>query len=234
MGFDPAKTVLVSGIGCSSRAPGYTAFHSLHTTHGRALAYATGVRLARPELTVIIITDDGDGASIGGNHLIHVARRNIDLTCVLLNNQTYGMTGGQVSPTTPEGTSAATAPYGAIEPPFDLCRLVTAAGATYVARGLTAQPTELAGLIRNGLTHPGFAFVEAITQCPVHFRRAISMRGAVEMLRWQRERSISVSEASEHPEAAAGRLVVVELHREERPEYSSSYRPLVARLREEA
>jgi 2-oxoglutarate ferredoxin oxidoreductase subunit beta len=110
--LDPDKVVLVSGIGCSSRAPGYTVFDSLHTTHGRALAFATGIKLAKPDLHVIVITGDGDGAAIGGNHLIHAARRNIDLTCVLFNNQTYGMTGGQNSPTAPEGSLASTAPFG--------------------------------------------------------------------------------------------------------------------------
>ena len=133
-------TVVVGGIGCSSRAVGYLDFGTVHSLHGRALAFATGIKMARPDFTVVVITGDGDGAAIGGNHLIHAARRNIDLTVILFNNQIYGMTGGQVSPLTSADNIAATAPYGHVERAFDLCRLVEAAGATYVARGVAAEP----------------------------------------------------------------------------------------------
>ena len=135
LGLKREQTVVVSGIGCSSRATGYLDVGTVHTIHGRALAFATGIKMARPEFTVIVLTGDGDGAAIGGNHLIHACRRNIDLTCILFNNQVYGMTGGQLSPTMELGDRATTAPYGQVEPPFDLCRLAEAAGASFVARG---------------------------------------------------------------------------------------------------
>ncbi|MCE5196042.1 MAG: thiamine pyrophosphate-dependent enzyme, partial [Negativicutes bacterium] len=137
LGLDVDKIVLVSGIGCSSRATGYLDFNTLHTTHGRALAFATGVKYANPELTVIVLTGDGDCTAIGGNHLIHACRRNIDLTTVVFNNSIYGMTSGQFSPMTPTGSYATTAPYGNIDRNFDLCKLGQAAGATYVARSTT-------------------------------------------------------------------------------------------------
>src|SRR6056297_238686 len=137
--LDQDKTVVISGIGCSGRATGYLDFDSLHTTHGRAIAFATGVKMANPELNVVVMTGDGDGTAIGGNHLIHAARRNIDLTVVLYNNHVYGMTGGQYSPTTPKQAYAATAPWGHYEPMFDICKLAIGAGATYVARGLPSN-----------------------------------------------------------------------------------------------
>lgn len=134
MGLEKDKVCIVSGIGCSSRAPGYMDFNTLHTTHGRALAFATGIKMANPELHVIVVSGDGDSAAIGGNHLIHAARRNIDITTIIFNNNIYGMTGGQYSPTTPTGEKGTTAPYGNIDKNFDLCELSKAAGATYVGR----------------------------------------------------------------------------------------------------
>ncbi len=130
VGWDQDKTVIVSGIGCSGRAPGYMNFDTIHTMHGRALAFATGMKLARPELNVLVIMGDGDCAAIGGNHFIHAARRNIDVKALVINNQIYGMTGGQYSPTTPVDAMATTAPYGDAEPGFDLCGVARAAGAT--------------------------------------------------------------------------------------------------------
>ena len=134
MGWKKEETVFVSGIGCSSRAPGYIVTDSLHTTHGRALPFATGVKMARPGFHVVVFTGDGDLAAIGGNHFIHACRRNIDITVVCMNNQIYGMTGGQGSPTTPMGALSTTTPFGSAEPAFDLCELAIAAGANYVAR----------------------------------------------------------------------------------------------------
>jgi len=166
LGLDPDAIAVVAGIGCSSRLAGYLDFCTLHATHGRAPAFATGLKLARPDLHVIVITGDGDGLAIGGNHLIHAARRNIDLTCLLFNNEVYGMTGGQLAPTTREGGVATTAPYGNVEPPFDACRLLAAAGATFVARGLASQPLALEEMLARALAHRGFAFVEVLTDCP--------------------------------------------------------------------
>ncbi len=155
LGLRREDVVFVSGIGCSSRIVGYVDFCTLHTTHGRPLTFASGIKLARPDLHVVVITGDGDGLAIGGNHLIHAARRNIDLTCLLLNNATYGMTGGQGAPTTRPGSRSSTMPGGTIEPEFDACRLVQGAGGTFVARGMTASPLGLDALIARALGHRG-------------------------------------------------------------------------------
>src|SRR5665647_113581 len=154
LGCDQNNTVIVSGIGCSSRAAGYMDFNTLHTTHGRALAFATGIKLARPEITVFVIMGDGDSSSIGGNHLIHAARRNIDLTAIVFNNSIYGMTGGQYSPLTPTGSRATTAPYSTIERPFDLPDLARAAGATYVARSTSYHAAMLTKLSLIHISEP--------------------------------------------------------------------------------
>ncbi|MBE3588370.1 MAG: 2-oxoacid:ferredoxin oxidoreductase subunit beta, partial [Thermoanaerobacteraceae bacterium] len=161
--LNPDKTVVVSGIGCSSRAAGYLDFNTLHTTHGRALAFATGIKLARPELAVFVLMGDGDAAAIGGNHFIHAARRNIDLTAVVFNNNIYGMTGGQFSPLTPTDKRATTAPYGNMERSFDLAELARAAGATYVARATTYHATMLEKFIVAGAKNKGFSVIEAVT-----------------------------------------------------------------------
>ena len=137
------KTIIVSGIGCSSRASGYMNFNTVHTAHGRALPFATGIKLAHPELNVIVITGDGDATAIGGNHFIHACRRNIDLTTIIFNNSIYGMTGGQASPLTPHGAFATTAPYGQLDRPFDIAALAIAAGSTYVARGTAYHAMQL-------------------------------------------------------------------------------------------
>jgi 2-oxoglutarate/2-oxoacid ferredoxin oxidoreductase subunit beta len=171
MGWKPDDTIFVSGIGCSSRAPGYIMTDSLHTTHGRALAFATGVKMARPAFHVVVFTGDGDLAAIGGNHFIHACRRNIDITVVCMNNQIYGMTGGQGSPTTPVGAMSTTTPYGAVEPAFDLCELAIAAGANYVARWTSYHVKELTKAIKAGLETPGLSFIEARVQCPTNYGR---------------------------------------------------------------
>ena len=168
IGWTKEETVFVSGIGCSSRAPGYIVTDSLHTTHGRAIAFATGIKMANPDLKVIVFTGDGDLAAIGGNHFIHGCRRNIDLTVVCMNNMIYGMTGGQGSPTTPQGALSTTTPYGSVEAAFDLCGLAAAAGANYVARYTSYHVKELTRAVRAGLESPGFSFIEALVQCPTN------------------------------------------------------------------
>jgi len=230
LGLSRANTVVVGGIGCSSRAIGYLDFGTVHSIHGRALAFATGIKMARPEFTVIVITGDGDGAAIGGNHLIHAARRNIDLTCILYNNQIYGMTGGQLSPLTEEDDRAATAPYGHVEPAFDLCRLVEAAGAGYVARGTAIGIVQLERLIRDGIRHKGFSFVEAVTQCPTEYGKRNPPRTPVAMLEDQKARSVPASRAAGMtPEELRGKIVTGVLHRDpDRPEFQSSYAKMVA------
>ncbi len=171
LNFDRKNTVFISGIGCSSRAPGYIQTDSLHTTHGRALPFATGVKMANKNLKVIVFTGDGDLAAIGGNHFIHACRRNIDLTVICMNNYIYGMTGGQGSPTTPVGKKSTTTPYGAEDIPFDLCSLAVAAGANYVARWTSYHVTELTKAIITGLETPGFSFIEVRCQCPTSYGR---------------------------------------------------------------
>ena len=167
----PEETVMVSGIGCSSRASGYLDFNTIHTTHGRALAFATGIKMAKPELTVIVITGDGDSAAIGGNHLIHACRRNIDITTVVFNNNIYGMTGGQYSPTTPTGDKGTTAPYGNIDNNFDLCNLAIAAGATFAGRATVYNPNMITKLVEKGIQNKGFSFIESVTLCPTYYGR---------------------------------------------------------------
>ena len=168
--IDFDNIAMVSGIGCSSRIPGYVKCDSLHTTHGRALPFATGLKVGNPDLDVIVFTGDGDGASIGGNHLIHAARRNINLTVICVNNNIYGMTGGQISPTSPKGSYATTAPYGSKDVPFNLSELVVAAGASYVARWTSTNPLQLVNSIKKGLNTNGFAFIEVVTQCKLQLQ----------------------------------------------------------------
>jgi 2-oxoglutarate ferredoxin oxidoreductase subunit beta len=193
--LDQNEVCAVSGIGCSSRATGYLDFNTLHTTHGRALAFATGLKCAKPELHILVITGDGDAASIGGNHLIHAARRDIDLTVVVFNNQIYGMTGGQVSPVTPRGKFAATAPYGSAENAFDICDLVRAAGASYVARSTAYHAKQMEKFIRRGLQTKGFSLVDIMTPCPTTFGKRNQPRNPVDMMRWLQEKSLPLNKA---------------------------------------
>lgn len=187
------NVAVISGIGCSSRASGYLDFNTVHSAHGRALPVATGVKLADPSLTVLVVTGDGDATAIGGNHLIHAARRNIDMTVILYNNNIYGMTGGQYSPLTPEHAKAATAPYGTIERAFDIAELVKAAGATFVARATTFHAPMLADLIAQGIEHKGFSLIEAVTACPISFGRQNKMGGPADMIKWQRDHALPLA-----------------------------------------
>ena len=177
------KVLCVSGIGCAAWIPSPN-FNgdTMHTTHGRALAFATGAKAFNGDLTTVVFTGDGDGAGIGGNHLIHAARRNIDITTILVNNLSYAMTGGQMAPTTHHGERTITSPYGNPESPFDTVKLVTAAGATYVARWTTNHPLELTRSIREAIQHPGFSFIEVLSQCPTQQRRMFGMRDPVHVL----------------------------------------------------
>ncbi len=157
----------VSGIGCSSWIPCYYQLDVIHTMHGRAIAFAEGLKLAKPDKKIVVFTGDGDCMAIGGNHLVHAAARNFDLTVIMVNNYIYGMTGGQKSPTTPMGARTKTSPFGCIDVPIDGCRMVTALGASYVARWTTAHPVQLAKAIADGISHKGFSFIEVLSQCPV-------------------------------------------------------------------
>ncbi len=222
------RIAVVSGIGCSGRLSGYMDFCTMHTTHGRPLAFATGLKLARPELSVIVITGDGDSLAIGGNHLIHAARRNIGLTCLPLNNGIYGMTGGQVAPTTPEERFATTTPYGNIDPTFDPYRLVEAAGASYVARGTVYHAANLEKLIAGGLQNNGFSFVEVLTTCPEINGRRNRLGTAAEMVLALREMTVSQQRAKTMgPEALEGKIVTGLLHHSPRPEYTARYEMII-------
>jgi 2-oxoglutarate ferredoxin oxidoreductase subunit beta len=234
-GFEQEKIVLVAGIGCSSRANGYMNFCGLHTNHGRALAYATGVKMHNPDLKVIVVTGDGDCTSIGGNHFIHACRRNIDITTVVFNNSNYGMTGGQYSPTTPQGAKTKTSIYGNMEPNFDICALAAASGATYVARSTTFHARMMLGQMEKALRHRGFSVVEAICDCPTLFGRINRLGDATAMLLDKKERSVNIAKAREmSPEKLRGKIVIGEFaDRSDVAEYTARYDELIEKVRAE-
>jgi len=228
--IDPDKTMIVSGIGCSSRVPGYMDYNTLHTTHGRALAFATGIKLARPELKVIVLAGDGDIAAIGGNHLIHAARRNIGISTVVFNNSIYGMTSGQYSPLTPKAALATTAPYGNVDRSFDLCHLAQGAGATYVARSTTYHIHLLIDLLTKAFSKNGFSFVEVFSQCPTYYGRRNRIGSAVDMMKDYKERAITVEAARKlSPAELEGKIVIGEFLDIELPEYTAEYQKVVER-----
>ena len=227
LGMSKNEIVMVSGIGCSSRISGYLDFHTLHTIHGRALAFATGVKLGKPELNVLVPMGDGDALSIGGNHFIHAARRNIDITALIMNNRIYGMTGGQYSPLSGSGILATTSPYRNIDQAFDTVELAMAAGATFVARTTAYHVQQIATLIRQAVLHEGFSVLEILTQCPTYFGRKNRQGGAVEMLQWFKENTTPVgSKAKAENAALIERGIFVQ---KELPEYCSEYDRVVER-----
>ena len=224
LGLSKDEVVLVSGIGCAGRLPVYVDFNTLHTTHGRALTFATGIKLAKPHLKVIVIMGDGDATAIGGNHLIHAARRNVDLTAIIVNNNIYGMTGGQSSPTTPHGLRASTSPYGHAEHAFDISRLVEAAGASLVARGTIYHVNLLDKLLEKATEKVGFAVVEVISHCPTHFGKLNLLGGPVDSMRWMSEHAVPVERARKmKPEELQGKFRIGVLVEREMPDYQSEY-----------
>lgn len=186
------KHVVVSGIGCSGRVAGYMYIDSYHTTHGRAIPFATGLKLANPELVVTVFSGDGDLAAIGGNHLIHAARRNVDLKVICINNFNYGMTGGQSGPTTPKGAYATTAPYGNPELPFNLPYLLAASGANFVSRWTTLHVRQVKEDILAAFRKPGFSFIEVLAPCPVGFGKSNQIEDGLEEMRLYRDRCVLV------------------------------------------
>jgi 2-oxoglutarate ferredoxin oxidoreductase subunit beta len=230
MGFSRNEIVMVSGIGCSSRITGYVDFHTLHTIHGRALAFATGVKMARPELNLIVPMGDGDALAIGGNHFIHAARRNIDITAIVMNNRIYGMTGGQFSPLSGENVRATTAPYLTIDPGFDVVELSKAAGATFVARTTTYHIKQMTDIIQQAILHEGFSVVEIFSQCPTYFGRKNKVGDAVDMIAYYKQNTTPIgSKAKKENPNLIERGIFVQ---QDKPEYCNQYEQLVQKAME--
>lgn len=227
--------VIVSGIGCSSRAAGYLDFNSIHTTHGRAIAFASGIKMANPRLHVIVLTGDGDCSAIGGNHLIHAARRNLGLTVIAFNNDIYGMTGGQYSPTTPNGDKATTAPYGNVDRPFDIAQLASGAGASFSARGDVYHARETIEIMKQAIMHKGFSLVDVYSICPTYYGRKNKKGDAVEMLKWQRDNLIPTARyySMREDERADKKLIGI-LSFNDYPEYTEEYAKVIERSRKAA
>lgn len=229
LGIPKNDLVMVTGIGCSARISGYLDFHTLHTIHGRALAFATGVKLSRPELTILVPMGDGDAVAIGGNHFIHAARRNLDLTAIIMNNSIYGMTGGQFSPLSGYGTLATTAPFGKSYESFDIAELARGAGASFVARTTTYHVIGMKELFIKAITHKGFSVVEVLSQCPTYYGRKNRLGDAVDMLNYYKERTTQLgSGKKEKDPTLIERGIFVQ---EERPEYCEEYADIIERSR---
>jgi len=233
---DLRRFVFCSGIGCAAWIPSpYFEADSIHTTHGRSIPVATGVKLNRPDLNVVVFGGDGDLVGIGLSHLIHAARRNLDITVILVNNMIYGMTGGQVAPTTPFKARTTTTPYGSFEYPLDATRLVVAARACYAARWTTFHVEQLKEAMKRAVTTKGFAFVEAVSQCPTAFGRRAGFKTAVDMLRWFKENSVLVQHVEKMAESdLIGRIVVGEFARREFPSFTETLYETVKEARKSA
>jgi 2-oxoglutarate ferredoxin oxidoreductase subunit beta len=225
---------MISGIGCTGRMPVYVDFNTMHTTHGRALAFATGLKMVRPDMRVIVIMGDGDALAIGGNHFIHAARRNIGLTAIIVNNSVYGMTGGQYSPTTPTGALATTAPYGHVEQPFPIVDLAIASGAAFVARSTVYHVQELEKYIIQAITKDGFSVVEAVSYCHTTLGRINQWGTAPDMMRYLKDHSISQKQSESLSEEERGRKIVrgVFVNRDI-PEYTQLYDQVIERAQAE-
>jgi 2-oxoglutarate ferredoxin oxidoreductase subunit beta len=224
--LDKNDIVITSGIGCSSRISGYVDFHSLHTIHGRALAFATGVKLSKPELKAIVPMGDGDALAIGGNHFIHAARRNIDITAIVMNNRIYGMTGGQFSPLSGSGKKATTAPYLTIDREFDIVDLARSAGATFVARSTVFHAVECKDLLKKAITHKGFSVVEILTQCPTYYGRKNKEGDAIQMMEGYKNNTVKIgSKKLEDNPNLIQRGIFVE--KTDVPEYCEAYDKII-------
>jgi 2-oxoglutarate ferredoxin oxidoreductase subunit beta len=225
LGLSKNEIVMVSGIGCSSRISGYVDFHSLHTLHGRALAFATGVKMSKPELNVIVPMGDGDALAIGGNHFIHAAPRNIAMTAIVMNNRIYGMTGGQYSPLSGFGKLATTSPFGNIDQDFDVVQLAKASGASFVARTTTYHARQTTKILKQAIMHEGFSVVEIMSQCPTYYGRKNRLGGPAEMMEWFKDNTTPVGSKakSENPDLIERGIFV----QEDMPEYCSEYDRIV-------
>lgn len=230
LGLEKDDVAMISGIGCTGRMSVYVDFNTMHTTHGRALAFATGLKMAKPHMHVIVVMGDGDALAIGGNHFVHSCRRNIGITAIIVDNNIYGMTGGQCSPTTPKGALASTALYRNIEQPFPICEIAEAAGAAYVARGTVYHAVELGRLIEKAIQKKGFSVVEAVSYCHTAYGRRNKLGGAVDMMRNLKENGITVQQAARLPhDEAQGKIVRGVLLDRDIPEYTEEYDRIIAR-----
>jgi len=224
LGLKKDDIVLASGIGCSGRMPVYVDFNTLHTTHGRALTFATGIKLAKPSLMVITIMGDGDATAIGGNHFIHAARRNLDINAIIINNQIYGMTGGQHSPTTPYGCYSTTSSYGHIEHAFSISELAVTAGADFVARGTVYHAELLEELIEKALQRSGFSIVEVMSNCHIQFGRKNMMGDPITMMKWLRDHAVTLEKARKMtPDSLKDKFTIGILADVEKPVYTKEY-----------
>jgi len=235
LGLTQDEVVVISGIGCAGRTPFVLDFNTMHTTHGRALAFATGLKLARPDLKIIVVMGDGDAAAIGGNHFIHACRRNLDLTALIFNNGIYGLTGGQLAPTTPYGKRSTTSLDGSIEPAFDLVKLALGAGAAFVARTTSFDHLEMVSFFKRAIQHRGFAVVDVLTSCPTYFGRLNDVSDPYDMVHYLRTITVPLNgtyqadggiacpggRCEEQP--AVGLMATGVFHDQARPEYGALY-----------
>ncbi len=234
LGLDKDDVAMISGIGCTGRMPVYVDFNTMHTTHGRALAFATGLKMVKPEMKIIVVMGDGDALAIGGNHFIHAARRNIGLTAIVVNNAAYGMTGGQHSPTTPQNIKTATTPYGHIEQQFPIAELAATAGASFVARSTVYHVRELESYFAQAVSKEGFSLVEAVSYCHTTLGRINRWGSASDMLRRIKEQSITKQQAeSLTPEEIEGKIIRGVFAERDIPEYTAQYDKVIARARKE-
>lgn len=225
LGLDLEKMVTVAGVGCTARIPVYIKTDTLHGVHGRTLPWATGIKLHKPDTKVVIFAGDGDAAAIGGGHLIQAARRNLDVFMIVVDNFNFAMTGGQVAPTTPPGSVTMTTPYGSSgEPPFDICKVAEAAGATYVSRTVTARPLEMVSFLKKGLVHKGFGLIDILSQCPTHFGRYAKGTGnPAVLMKWIEENSVFVDKtAVPVPNEIEGKFITGEFVDKDRPVFAGS------------
>ncbi len=227
LGWEKDEIVMASGIGCSSRITGYVDFNTMNTTHGRAIPFATGIKMANPKLKVITVMGDGDCTAIGGNHFIHAARRNIDITAIIINNMIYGMTGGQYSPMTPTGKYGSTAPFGNIDQNFDIAALAASAGASYVARSSIFDVNQSIRLIKKALLKKGFSVVEIISDCPISYGRMNKLRTPVKMLDWIKSTTVprksweKLSDENKKDKIPTGEFLDINI-----PEYTEKYQEI--------
>jgi len=233
---DLSRFVFCSGIGCAAWIPSpHFKADSIHVTHGRSIPVATGVKLVRPESNVVVFGGDGDIVGIGLSHLIHAARRNLDIAVFMVNNMIYGMTGGQVAPTTPIKAKTTTTPYGNVERPFDAARLVVTAGASYAARWTTFHVEQLKESMRKAIMTRGFAFVEAVSQCPTAYGGRVGLKTAKDMLRWFKENSVTLQEAEKMAEKdLEGKIVVGEFVQREFPTFTETLYQIIKEAKKDA